>query len=713
MKKKLQLLTFMFAILGLQTSYGQLKITEIRVHANGANEDYIEIKGVPGSTIPANTKIFSVTGSLSNPGGVSTRVQDLGGKTIPDNGFFTLGRDSIPGIDLDIVTGGILFNAFENQTILLVEEDDFIVFGSDIDHDDDGIIDSVFWINIIDGIGLVQVENADLIPGALTKSWDYSGEFGVPSLFDQIGGNKTLFHAHRNPVTDVWETGDRNGNTTTSIVDTPGEPNTLIVSSSMSITATDTVFDVVVNSGQTLTIASGATLIVGGKIVNNGSLVIESGGSLIDTTGTYVGNALTINRTTQHSADALRHSLVSAPVAAFNLETLAADSYYEYNEATDDWSVLVSDPVMVAGQAYSVVGKTDLSFSGTPNSGAIAVSATASAYKMLGNPYPCAISIDSFFTTNTAALAEETLWLWNDNGSEGGQRTTTDYLTVNSLGEAQSGGTGAKASTNFTDGYIGSMQGFFVSTGASGTSLSFDNNMKQTGNNSDASFFRKAETDQKLKLILRNDDFFSETLLAFLEDASYDIDTQYEASKLNGSSEVQLASVAEGKLFAIAANPMLITSDVTIPLSFSVEKSGDYTFSLSNLENIPDDYKMVLVDSENNKIGSIDENSDYTFSSDKVSNSSRFSLLLTKNVITSIDDSEAQSFQISGNENLITIESLETNADIKIHDLSGSLVFEQNDATFTNHKVNIKPGLSRDKVYILSVNDQSIKFILN
>ncbi|MFY0598978.1 MAG: hypothetical protein JXR03_04865 [Cyclobacteriaceae bacterium] len=735
MIKNLRLLLALLVAISAQWAHAQFTINEVRI--NNVNSDgvgsYIEIKGVPGSVTPSDTKLFAFGGKMDRAGRASTRMNsELANITIPDDGIYTVFFSS-DGDDIDYPAAtannpgafdaGLTnhsFSVFNNVTIALVRGNSMF-FADDTDMDDDGIMENPFWTSVYDAVSIIKEDNVSIQSkidnGDALNSiqvFDYSSEFGGGSVFG-VNGSRIYSHAYRDPVTNAW-IGKGNNNGFLSDIDSPGKENTIEVDVDRTISGAISAHNILVSSGTTLTVDPGATLTASGKIENDGSLIIEAGGSLVETSNEFSGNAITIKRTTQHAADALRHSMVGSPISGFNLETLGADSYYSYNEGNDTWSAETTNPVMTPGQGYSVVGKTDLVFSGTPNSGTIDVSATASSFKLLANPYPCAISIESFYTDNSAALDQEAIWIWNDGGSEGGQRSNSDYLVVNNLGAAQAGGTGAKASSSFADGYIGAMQGFFVLTSSAGTTVSFNNDMKGIGNNTDDSFFRKTSESvdiQKFTLRLKSENAFSETLFGFANDATLGVDKKYDAKKFVGNSDVQLAALINDDAYVITGNPLLTGEDLLVDLTFSIEEEGTYFLELDNITNMPEDYNAFVVDNENGERSLLTSGNAYSFSSAKVSESKRFSLLLSPaDVLSNSNLSGKLGINVSGSNQELVIKAEIERASVAIYDILGRVIFFEENADFRNHQYVINQFDAMNTPYILKVNDEVLKFII-
>jgi len=75
---------------------GQVVINELRVDGRGLDE-YIELRGAPGLSL-LGCSLWGIDASGESP--VETKLTSLDGRTIPANGYFVIGNDSVPNADL-------------------------------------------------------------------------------------------------------------------------------------------------------------------------------------------------------------------------------------------------------------------------------------------------------------------------------------------------------------------------------------------------------------------------------------------------------------------------------------------------------------------------------------------------------------------------------------------------------------------------------------
>ncbi|MEO9475948.1 MAG: hypothetical protein ABJG41_10450 [Cyclobacteriaceae bacterium] len=385
----------------------------------------------------------------------------------------------------------------------------------------------------------------------------------------------------------------------------------------------------------TLTIATGNTLTVSGDLVADlGVVAVSSGASLI-TEGVVTGDSHTITRSTTFTDVEGRYSAIGSPVADAMTDVLGS-LVYRYNEdiayvgAQERFEEVSTPELMSKGDAYFSAFTGDVVFTGTPNTGDIAVPIVNTGFNLVSNPYPSAISYDDLLAGNPVdpgnSVFDGTIYLWDDGGSDNGQRSNSDYITANSMGAA-SNGSGRSGDWN---GYIGSAQGFMINSAIAGD-LYFDNSMRAIGNNSKDSYFRKSGRDfgfETLKMSLNdNKGQASEMLIGFAEDATLGVDGAYDALQMS-TSPLKLYSLIEDTPFTIQGLPF--GEELIVPLGYDVVDLSDYTINLQNVTNWTSGFNVVLEDHElgTSKVLTAADAS-YHFTATSLSSNSRFYLKLT------------------------------------------------------------------------------------
>jgi hypothetical protein len=427
-------------------------------------------------------------------------------------------------------------------------------------------------------------------------------------------------------------------------------PEDLTISTTTTSTADMVVNNLTVNAGTILTIDAGHTLTVNNDISNNGSIIVNSGGSLITFDGNTIGE-VTIKRNTRY-ADG-KYSFVGTPVVA-NASITGSDlgsTVYTYDETVaygsnnglDRWMDASSTP-LTPGVGYAQAFQQEISFTGVPNDGTITVSGLTHTapdamhdehgWQLLSNPYPAAIAVDKFLANATnAGSLNGSVYLWDDHGSETGRGDNGDYLTVNSLGAV-----GGPNGGSF-NGYIGAMQGFFVKVASptTGVSVEFTESMRVLGGNEDANFFRQIKEEPiTVKLSIQTTDgLFNELLVGLTADATLGVDKKFDASKLVANQDLQFYSLMSGDKFAIQGLP--VTSGVSTELGFDLGNSSDLTLKVQELNGLESEMTFFLHDTQTGNFYDLSEVSTVNFSAKAGSDQNRFKLIYSANGVLSTD----------------------------------------------------------------------------
>jgi len=195
-------------------------INEIRIDQPGTdNDEYFELKGVPGAPLDGLTLIVIGDGTATTLSGVIETVVSLDGSAINGSGFFLCAESTftlngaIP--DLTLPGNGLNFENTDNVTFLLVRG--FTgALNQDLDTNDDGILDLTPWEAIVDSVALVtpNVPATGTVPPSGVEHVYSSTIVGPDGPF--VPG-----HAYRCANVDAWKVGSFG----TGVTDTPGAAN--------------------------------------------------------------------------------------------------------------------------------------------------------------------------------------------------------------------------------------------------------------------------------------------------------------------------------------------------------------------------------------------------------------------------------------------------------------------------------------------------------
>ncbi|MFY0605092.1 MAG: hypothetical protein JXR10_00155 [Cyclobacteriaceae bacterium] len=449
-------------------------------------------------------------------------------------------------------------------------------------------------------------------------------------------------------------------------------------------------------------VTNNGSIEIGGDLTGGGTMTVGSGGSLVTMGAVTGGHTFTRNTT---SADG-KYSAVGSPISSGMTSSLGS-LVYKYDESiayvggserfTD---ISNSAEAMAPGDGYfTAFTGGSISFTGTPNTGAINASIANAGYNLVSNPYPCAVNYSTFIAAQIGVIGSS-IYIWDDGGSDAGQRTNSDYITVNDMGTA---GAGSGRASDW-NGHIGSAQAFMVNT-SSTDDIVFTDAMKVSGMNADANFFRTAEY-QKIKLSLTSaaSDFSYTTLIGLAENATLGIDKQFDAFKIGSNTELNLYSLIDGEKFAIQGLPFVVgNEELTIPLGVEFAEAGEYTLNVNELTNWRSDLIVKLQDNLLNTLVELTPENGYTFTSDGIADQGRFTLRLSTASVLSASNSQIGSdLQILPNGIQLMAAKNAGSVEINILDISGRVLFS-NVVSDINTNQLVPFNFSKNEIYLVKV----------
>jgi hypothetical protein len=324
-----------------------------------------------------------------------------------------------------------------------------------------------------------------------------------------------------------------------------------------------------IESGGELTIAPTGSLTVNGTLANaagNSGLIIQSTAA---GTGSLISASVSVPATVQRYIDgSSAWHLVSSPVNGATAETFTGHYLQFFTEATADWTDIVEpSSTLNPAQGYALwSGEETYTFEGNLNSEDVSI-ATTQAYEdpeenefygwnLLGNPYPSSIDWAQLDDTWGAVY----------------YYTGTTYATWNN-----------NAQTNGGTQYVAPGQGFFISS--DGSDFELTNAMRTHEGTSD--FFKNETANSEMLLLqVSNAQGSDEACIRFNAEASDNFDRQFDAWKIMAETDNtgQLYTFANNGILSIDTRPACNT----VQLGFSSNASGQFSFTLAEINNIPD-----------------------------------------------------------------------------------------------------------------------------
>lgn len=189
-----------------------VRINEVRVDQTGAdNDEYFELLGTPGMSLDDYTYISVGDGALGDSGVIES-VTSLAGMTMPWDGYFVCAEFTFTLGTPDLYAGasGLNFENLDNETHMLVRGFSGAL-ATDIDTNDDGVIDFTPWATEVDRVAFAKTE----MPPPMGEEWHYGPPTVGPAALSTAPG-----HAFRNSA--GWHMGSMD---ITPGLDTPGAVN--------------------------------------------------------------------------------------------------------------------------------------------------------------------------------------------------------------------------------------------------------------------------------------------------------------------------------------------------------------------------------------------------------------------------------------------------------------------------------------------------------
>ncbi|MEP4531844.1 MAG: YCF48-related protein [Cyclobacteriaceae bacterium] len=462
-----------------------------------------------------------------------------------------------------------------------------------------------------------------------------------------------------------------------------------------------------VSSSSFLRVSSGHTLDVKKDVIVNGEMFVESGASLI----TYEGNALDDDiyfyRKTRYSDG--KYSFVGSPVEQSS-QTTASDlgtNVYTYDEAQSDdeedlsrWIQANDTDQLEPGRGYTQAFQEDITFQGRPNTGTITYSGSYEndGWHLVSNPYAAAIFIDDFIDENDDDITGA-IYIWDDNNSQSGRGSNSDYIVANKSGVTDNHGMDNESRWNS---HIGSAQGFFVQLDGEAGDVIFTETMRRSNQNADGNFFRQTHHVKPLiRINLTNDQgLFKQALVGFNNEVSDDkLTSGYDASMFNIHSENAIYTFKDDTRLTIQT---VTDQKMEVPVGLNIAESGTYQLNIAT-ENY-DGQLVYLKDELTGTVTNLTQGA-YSFTSAQGQLLNRFRLL-SSSAVLSLEQSNSKIYTF---DKILHIETSGFQpANYQVYNLSGERIMQ----VLTSGTTEIDMHHVPNGVYIVSDGIESKKIIL-
>jgi hypothetical protein len=468
-----------------------------------------------------------------------------------------------------------------------------------------------------------------------------------------------------------------------------------------------------VNSGKIFKIEAAKNLTVTGAIANyggNSGLVLKSNTS---GTASLIHNTIDVPVTVQRYISGVAEDwhFLSAPVSNQNIGgdwnptgTFGNGTGYDlyiFNEPTPCWTYQLNITVaptwpsihpashFVTGRGYlysTQAPNPTKEFIGLLNNGNVNYPITnespdlvVKGFNLIGNPYPSSIdwkSVTGWTRTNLVASGGGyDMWIWN--------QASNNYGVFNSNGDV---------GTNGVTKDIAPAQGYFIRAASNGN-ISMSNEIRVHTGASNWLKTKGTDTNSlKIRITSNGGLGYDEVLLQF----GY---PQNEAGALKLFSQNELAPSAYLNDLNKNLSVRYLTDTIQnskIPLHFKAGKDGDYSLSLDESAT----FNVLLLEDKKTKIiTDLKINSTYEFKAYINDSTDRF-VLHFKPIIEDVISLPVLIYY-DGNEINVDLTLVNEQADIKVYDMLGRLLFDKKGEAKMIHRFNIHP---KHAVYIVVVN---------
>ena len=387
-----------------------------------------------------------------------------------------------------------------------------------------------------------------------------------------------------------------------------------------------------IDSGGSLTIDQTSSVTVSDDFTNNGTVTLNSGGSLI-VNGSSSGDII-YNRTLATTnwylvsspvvGETYDDSYVTANGIASGTQNTNSRGIATYVTTDDSWDYMLAGETATfsAGTGYSVQRSSvgTVSFTGTlnvDNAGVdVVLSSVGNRFNLLGNPYTSHIASATFLANESAVSDTQTLWVWNQGSGSGAYEVKT-------LGDAM---------------VIAPAQGFFVKANAAGGTFNFtESNQASSGGT-----FQRTDTRPEIYLTISDQTEAREAKIYYIEDMTTGFDVGYEGELFNGVSNplaiyTHLVADSEGKNYQVQSLPPNNYENMIVPVGINAVSGSDITIDAST-NNFPSGINIYLEDKQDNTFTLLDTDANFSATlENSLSGIGRFYLHTTSGVLSADD----------------------------------------------------------------------------
>lgn len=491
-----------------------------------------------------------------------------------------------------------------------------------------------------------------------------------------------------------------------------------------------------VNATRILTVSGTGYVVIDFNIINNGNIFVANNGSIVqiketDTnSGTYIGTTFQVNRIAQ--ARNLDYVYWSSPIEGFAVSNLPNSHRYQWsptatnaNGTQGNWlgasGNMITSKGYIARASNGATAATSLPIifqGGKPNNGSVSIgiargntTGTDDTWNLIGNPYPSAISANSFATDNTNIEGSVRIWTHgtlpnNTNPNPFYQNYAYNYSDSDYI---VSNGTGSTVSGAF-DGNIASGQGFFVrmlelgetnsnpptnTTTAATSSVTFKNSHRRTASGlvyDNSAFFKNSDitnSTEKSRIwldLIASTNQLSRTLIGYVPDATLAKDRMFDA--LIEVDAFKIYTLINTQKQTIQGRPIPFDSNDIVPIGFFAETAGNYTIAIASVDGLFSDasQNIYLEDKLLNIIHDL-RLLPYSFAATVGEFNERFVLRYSNTTLSNQEFESTNGLVILSNE-MVLLTASQNIKSVLVFDMLGRKIYDNNSVNSTEVVLN-------------------------
>lgn len=384
-----------------------------------------------------------------------------------------------------------------------------------------------------------------------------------------------------------------------------------------------------INAASALTLASAKSLDITGNFEINSNT--NGTGTFVNqnASGGFTAGSTSVKQyvsSTQTGANG-RNWYISSPLSNASSSTITSATgnslvYWNGSAWTNAGSTM---DVMKGYIAVSPAQNTTINFTGgTLNSGDKSVSDLPLGFNLVGNPYPSYVDFDQATKTNVAGS------IWYRSKKDG----SYNFHTYNVVGGI---------SVHDGTAIIPPMQSFWIKTTSATNTFGFTNAMRSHQDQSVASNRLKSpsvNTQKLLRLQVSNASNNDETVVYFNANASDNSDAYDSQKMFNNTASMPEIYTMTGDEKLVINGLNTVQYNTEIPLGIVNGQTGTLSIKSTEMKNFEEGTRVVLRDKEAGVDYELNGENAYSFTSDAVNTTSRFSVLFkSPSVTTDVTDS--------------------------------------------------------------------------